>query len=384
MRKVISGFMADLLRSRIRAGIFVLAFLQFKNLRHTLKAVSEIKSKRMDVQGSSKIRKFFKTDGRYFFIDNIPGWPSEAFKGYIRKEINRHAQNGVQKTSLSTVFVSITSKCPLRCNHCYERENLSTDEFLSLNDLKAIIKKLKDYGVNHIQLSGGEPLSRFDDLLSLIDYSKKDADIWINTSGFGLTREKALMLKKAGLTGAEISLDHWDETSHNIFRGNENAYRWAIEAARNCSKANIITSFSLCATNSFVSKDNLLKFAKLASSLQVSFIRLLEPKETATFNAKEVSLSDIQISELEDFFLTASVRDDNPEFPIISYPSFHQRREGCLGAGNRYLYIDPRGEIHACPFCRHPAGNAVTGSIEEAAGILRSGGCRLYKTNLSG
>jgi len=378
--KTITGFRAEAVRLRILAGIFFSALSHLSDTLKVLSALSEIRAKRRAVHGAGKIKKFIKADGRYFFMDNIPGWPSVASRGYFRTEIARAMQHDGENNPLSTVFFSITSKCPLRCRHCYERDNLSVNEYLSLENLKQIVANLKDYGVFHFQLSGGEPLERFDDLISIVECTGKGADVWINTSGYGLTYERALSLKKAGLTGAEISLDHWDEDEHNLFRDNAKSFSWARDAAMNCRKAGIITCLSLCATNKFITGDNLKRYASLAMEWGVSFIRLLEPRETKTFKGNDVLLSADKIKVLEEFFLNSTSGERLPEYPIVSYPGYHQRRVGCLGAGNHYLYIDTRGDIHACPFCRSAAGNAVTDRIEDVVKLLRKRGCQAYTT----
>lgn len=379
--KPLTGLRAELIRISILFNIALLAFSSLKNPLLSLKVLKEIKAKRRKVMGLKKIRKFFKSGSRYFFSDDIPGWPSAAFNRYFLTEIIRASGSDHQNVPLSTVFLSITSRCSMRCRHCYEWENLSKNDFLSLTELKEAIRKFKNIGVRHFQLCGGEPLERMDDLVSLLAYSGKGSDLWINTSGFGLTYEKALLLKKAGLTGAEISLDHWDASEHNQFRGHDKSFFWAREAARSCADAGILTGLSICATANFVTKENLRRFAYLAMDWDISFIRLLEPRETVRFKGEEVNLSAEQIEMLEEFFLAAGSPKNLQEYPVISYPGYNQRRTGCSGAGIRYLYVDPRGDIHACPFCRNSAGNVVTGNIEDTVSLLRTLGCQLYKTS---
>ena len=382
MSKIIKGLKADLVRMRIISDIIFLGILYLKNPLKSFKVLARINAKRKTVHGLRTVRKYIKSGDRYFFSDDIPGWPSAAFNGYFRSEIIRASGlNGV-RIPLSTVFLAITSKCPMRCKHCYEWNNISRNEYLTLENLKEIIRKIKDYGAYHIQLSGGEPLERMDDLTFLTSYSNGDADLWLNTSGFGLTYERALSLKKAGLTGAEISLDHWDENEHNSFRGNDKSFFWVRESVKNCRKAGILTNLSLCATKEFVSYDNLTKYSDLAMKWKVNFIRILEPKEAGRYVGKEISLSKEQILILEEFFQKSDSPDQLPEYPIISYPGYIQRRIGCLGAGNRYLYIDSKGDIHACPFCHQSVGNALTNRIEDAVTVLKTIGCHEYKTNI--
>jgi MoaA/NifB/PqqE/SkfB family radical SAM enzyme len=81
------------------------------------------------------------------------------------------------------------------------------------------------------------------------------------------------------------------------------------------------------------------------------------------------------------FFREINSSDKYMDYPIVTYPGYHQRRIGCLGAGNRYLYIDSVGNIHACPFCQRIAGNAVNDRLEDAVSVLREYGCQKYEMN---
>ena len=378
MNEFISGYRAEFVRFRVLLRIALTAASFYKNPIKGLKSLAVIKAKRQSFLGLQRIRKYIRSGGRYFFSDNIPGWPSPAFNAFIRSEVIRAEKQPGIRIPLSTVFFSITSKCPLRCPHCYEWENLSQSEVLSADDLKVILKKIKDYGTCHYQLCGGEPLQRPVELLMLIKLACSEADVWINTSGFGLTKETAQSLKKAGLTGAEISLDHWDEEEHNRFRNHPKAFFWVREAVKNCNKVGILTSLSLCATGRFVSKDNLDRYITQAISWGISVIRFLEPRDTGRYNGKDTYLLPEQTALLEKYYRDASSADKPREYPVITYPAYHSKNTGCTGGGNRYIYIDPRGDIHSCPFCRKPAGNAVSGTIEDAVEALKASGCQKY------
>ncbi len=378
--KIVSGFNASVVRFLIKSNVLLFAFKRTGNPVRGLKTLQDIRESRRNIQGSREARKYFKSEGRYFFSENIPGWPSSAFNVFIKNEIDRISAVNI-KHPLSTVIFAITSRCRLGCKHCYEWDNLSGQDALSFDDLGLIMRKLKDYGISHIQLSGGEPLERFDDLISLIRNHHKGVDFWLLTSGFGLTSEKALRLREAGLTGADISLDHWDENEHNNSRNNPEAFHWAKEAVKNCLSAGIAVSLSLCALRSFVSKVNLEKFALLAKEWGAGFIRILEPMETGRFWGKDVSLRREHIEIIRSFFMEMNSSDEFLSYPLVTFPGYHQRIVGCQGAGNRYFYIDPKGNIHACPFCRKSAGKATEDDIEDVVKVLKITGCQRFMDN---
>jgi MoaA/NifB/PqqE/SkfB family radical SAM enzyme len=321
--------------------------------------------------------KAVKTGSRYYWSANVPGWPSEAFNEFVRNEFIK--MSSPEKSSLQTVIFGITSRCPLKCVHCYEWENISERESLTYNELSKIMVKLKQQNIRHIQFSGGEPLARFDDMISLMKEYGDKSDFWINTSGYGLTREKAEIMKQSGMTGAIISLDHWDEIRHNAFRNNEKSFQWVAEAAKNCAEAGLVVSLSLCPVKDFITKENLEKYTEYAKSIGAGFIRILEPRPVGRFSGKDVRLSDSQIKLIDDMVILYNNNRKYRNYPIFQFPGHHQRKQGCLGAGNRYIYIDPQGNFHACPFCRKPLGSAVEESIEACVRRAKEAGCHLFK-----
>ncbi|MFN8210120.1 MAG: radical SAM protein [Bacteroidales bacterium] len=380
--RTISGWKARFIRFQISIHILDCALRASGNIVKALSLVRKISDTRKQFKGLKDNFKLLKADGRYFISENFPGWPSEAFTGFINNEISMLMNPGAGK-KLTTVIFAITSRCRLGCRHCYEWHNIASAEKLSYEDLSGIVKKLKGNGVRHIQISGGEPLERFEDLLRLIEETGTGCETWLLTSGYGLTPEKAVQLKQAGLTGADISLDSFDESEHNKSRNNPESFFWAKEAARNCRNAGIVVSLSLCAFRDFVSYDNLRRYAELAIEWQAGIVRILDPREAGRFKDQEVSLDEDLIRILESFYTDMTGRRESIRYTIFTYPGYHQRRSGCAGAGQRYIYIDSAGEIHACPFCQRSAGNALSTDIGEALGILSGYGCQKFKMNHS-
>jgi MoaA/NifB/PqqE/SkfB family radical SAM enzyme len=221
-----------------------------------------------------------------------------------------------------------------------------------------------------------------DDIVSLLLSSQPGTDFWIFTSGYNLTAINAKKLKKAGLTGVVVSLDHYDPDQHNRFRGYSKSFEWVKEAVKNATEAKLVTALSFCVTASFLSESNLMEYADLARKMGVAFIQILEPRATGHYHGMQVSLNGEQLKILEEFYLKLNYNKQYREYPIICYHGYYQRRIGCFGSGDRSLYID--GDLHACPFCRAKAGSSLSGDLDQCIEELLKAGCHQFeKSKLS-
>ncbi|MFN8241311.1 MAG: radical SAM protein [Bacteroidales bacterium] len=360
----------------VRTGLFFAALKTKGNPIEALGTIRKMRATRLRFAGTATLPRPFYSNGRLFLNPNIPGWPSAAFRRFARDEIASINGNN-SGFHLHTLIMSITRRCPLRCLHCFEWDRLSGQDNLTLDDLKTIVRKYREAGICQIQLGGGEPLERMSDLVELISTFRSDIEFWLLTSGYDLTPEKANILRKAGLTGVKISLDHFNPLKHDEFRGNKNSFNFAVEAVENCRKSGLATGLAICITGEMAEEENLHQYLRLAKSLKIDFIFLLEPRETGHFRGKEVELKPWQVETVDRFYLEVS-SDTKNSYPLVIYPGHHQRVVGCSGAGNRYLYIDSSGAVHACPFCQDPAGNAVTDDPSSITMKLRTRGCHAF------
>jgi MoaA/NifB/PqqE/SkfB family radical SAM enzyme len=220
---------------------------------------------------------------------------------------------------------------------------------------------------------------RVNDIIEILNSAKPGTEFWILTSGYNFTKENAEKLKKAGLTGVVISLDHFSPEMHNIFRGSAKSFDWAQLAVKNALASKLVTALSICVSKSFVSDSNLFEYAELAQKMGVSFIQILEPRSVGHYRGKDVKLKPEHEKILEDFYFRMNYDEKYRKYPIVVYHGFHQRKFGCFAAGNRNLYIDTDGDINACPFCHAKIGNAITGNIDHSIEKLQSAGCHEFK-----
>lgn len=365
----------------IRIHVVLIAIRIYLNPVKVIKVLKRLDFLRRQYMGNFNVQKLFKVGGRYYWDMHAPGWPSLAFTKYNEGEMNRIIPFRPITDYLNSMILGITKKCPLKCSHCYEWDELNKPETLSLSDLKSIINKFQSRGrgVAQIHFSGGEPLMRYTDILEILKTSHSDTDFWIVTSGYQLTKQTALEFKAKGLCGVAISLDHFIPSKHNFFRGNNDSFKWVLKAIKNAHLADLMVILSLCTTKEFVSKNNLRQYANLAKKLRVSYILLIEPRSVGRYRDMDVALSQNQIEILEDFYIKMNFDKAYSDMPGVSYHGYHQRRIGCFGGGNRYVYINTDGDLQVCPFCQQKYGSALSSNINECANKMKNNGCKPYK-----
>lgn len=336
-------------------NLFFIACITIKKPSLIIKVFKQLIQLRKNTWGTP-VNKMYKVDRLYF--DNLytPGWPSLAYNNYIKDELLRHAFPLDYAGKLSVVFFAITRKCPMRCDHCFEWDNLNKKETFSKNQLLQIVDIYQSQGALQMHFSGGEPMTRIHDLVDLISHAKNKSECFVVTSGFNVTAINAQLLKQAGCKGIVVSIDHYIPELHNSFRHYENIFQQAVDAVQAALNAGLVTTISVCVTKTFLDGGHLLPYLQFAKNLGVHFVQLLEPKSIGHYADKDVLLEEKHMQLLETFFKTINHSTEFKDYPFVLYHGYHQRRVGCY-AGSRSIYIDSAGDVNACPFCHTKSYN---------------------------
>jgi MoaA/NifB/PqqE/SkfB family radical SAM enzyme len=380
--RIVAGVSKHPVKVLLWATILFLALLRWKSPAKSIANVTRMIRLRGSAGHTRTTFKYVRAAGRWFWDLYSPGWPSASFRTYIRQSLNLAAP-AIGETGLQAIVFGVTRQCPLACDHCSESQTRNTPDPLDLNALKRVLDVFLEYGVSQIQFSGGEPLVRWLDLCSLMEHGGNGVDYWILTSGYGLTKEKASTLKESGLTGISLSCDSWNEKEHVRFRHSESAFSWMSTAAENAREVGLVLCLTLCAMPSFITRENLDRYAALAVSLGAGFIQVLEPRRVGGFAEKNVALAPDQLTMLDEFYERMNFDRRSARMPAVCYHGYNQRRVGCFGAGRRYLYVDAAGDVHACPFCKGSVGNCLNEPLGVLLQRLKKRGCHAFAGNSS-
>jgi len=128
---------------------------------------------------------------------------------------------------LRDLRISVTDRCNFRCTYCMPKDVFGPDypflprsELLSFEEITRLARAFKEFGIEKIRLTGGEPLLRRN-LERLIEQLAElgGLDLTLTTNGSVLAR-KARALKAAGLDRVTVSLDSLDDA---VFRAMNDA-----------------------------------------------------------------------------------------------------------------------------------------------------------------
>lgn len=199
------------------------------------------------------------------------------------------------------VPIEITSRCNLRCKHCYGEFPRKDRHEMSFSDIKMIIDKLYNAGVFRFEIGGGEPSLRSDfvDILEIFGAYKGIA-VTVVTNGIAYTDE---MIERISRIPTDIcfhiSVDGYDDETYAFLRGNRMAFHTVVENSRKMIEKGLNIRWNFAVGKQTVSF--LPDTIKLAESVGIKSIRLMVLYNTG--RAKEDSLG-FDYNEFQDFLLS--------------------------------------------------------------------------------
>jgi len=135
----------------------------------------------------------------------------------------------------------LTMKCDQPCEHCGSRAGAARTSELSTEELFRVADELEALGTRELALIGGEAYLR-PDLPKIVEYlTKKGMRVSMQTGGRAFHKERAKMLKDAGMYGVGVSIDG-PMRIHDKLRGNLGSYNAAMKALENAREVGMVVT----------------------------------------------------------------------------------------------------------------------------------------------
>ena len=261
------------------------------------------------------------------------------------------------------VAVELTTKCNLRCKHCYASSCKGKD--ISYSELFQALSSLKDRGLCGIELTGGEPLlhPHFQDIVKFC--CENFEIVGVLSNGTLIDEQIAEFLSQFNNILISISIDSSSPQFHDNFRGVKGAWQKAVNAIKLLTSYNIPVRVAMVVTpENFRELESTALLAKELGALAFSFAPILPFGRGATIRWRFTPEEVVEYRKLERKVME-KYKEMIPRFPAevieaLSLPN--------CGAGHKTVVISPTGIVRPCvimPQDFMPLGNIFTDSLEK-------------------
>ncbi|WP_075793453.1 pyrroloquinoline quinone biosynthesis protein PqqE [Massilia putida] len=266
------------------------------------------------------------------------------------------------------LLAELTYRCPLHCPFCYnpvdyanDRTELSTEQWID------VMRQARRLGAAQLGFSGGEPLLR-DDLEDLVGAGRR-LGFYTNliTSGIGLTEARLARMKELGLDHIQLSFQ--DSTrAMNDFLSSTKTFDLKARVARLIKQYDypmvlnvVLHRFNL---------DHVDKIIDMALEMGVEYLELANTQYYgwALVNRARLMPTRAQVAHAEAVVNAYRARIGNRMRILFVVPDYFEARpKACMnGWGSVFLGIAPDGTALPCHAARSLPGIAFP-NVREAS-----------------
>jgi radical SAM protein with 4Fe4S-binding SPASM domain len=152
------------------------------------------------------------------------------------------AQRKNAAKDLKTIYLFLTRKCNLGCQHCYINGvgPKAKDLDFNLQTIRLLIEQALPHGLRKVKVSGGEP-TMHREFLAVMEYlgSCGLSELVLETNGTLLGEDVLSRLSRIPNLTIFVSLDHIDSNKHDEFRAKIGVYAKTINTLRTLGETKI-------------------------------------------------------------------------------------------------------------------------------------------------
>ncbi len=313
-----------------------------------------------------------------------------------------------------SIWFEPTMRCNLNCVFCHQqkRRELQHKE-MSLKQIDEFLTKARNWGINLIEMVGGEIFVRKDifEILDLIE--EKQMKVKLGTNGTLLNKKGRNRIKRYKcIESIAVSIDGRPET-HNKLRNSSIAFQKAVESLRDLSQGKFLTGiYSLLFPGDTDTQRFLIELSKKLKTDRLTFMpemfyspedivktrRYLSllPEENIFVETKRLENIEEYSKKIVDSI--KNIRDLRRKervfasiFPRVSYKYPLEFLTNSLSQNKRLicrhfysLTVIENGDVLICPFIHKKAGNVLEEDIEDIWNnkIIRQLRRKILKANM--
>lgn len=281
--------------------------------------------------------------------------------GYIGTSTLRENRDKLKCNIPWIILMDPTSACNLKCKGCWAAE-YGHHSNLTLDEMRKIVTEAKALGTHFFMFTGGEPLVRKKDILT-VTKENPDCIFLAFTNGTLVDDEFCEELKKSGNFALALSIEGTEETTD--FRRGEGVYKKVVDAMALLKKHKCIFGTSICYTSKNYQAVTSDKFYDMEIEAGAKFALYFHYMPIGSDADTSLLLTPEQREHVyRTIRKNRRTRNGKPIF-VMDFQNDGEFVGGCIAGGRNYFHINSEGDAEPCVFIHYSDSNIREKSILE-------------------
>lgn len=296
-------------------------------------------------------RDLFKSMALTFGID----------AGYIGTKTLRASRDKMKCNIPWVVLFDPTSACNLKCKGCWAAE-YGNKSNLTLDEMRKIVTESKALGTHFFMLTGGEPLVRKKDIITLTK-ENRDCVFLIYTNGTLVDDQFCEDIKESGNIAVALSIEGTEETTDA--RRGDGVYKNVLKAMEILKKHKCLFGTSVCYTSANYMAVTSDEFYDMEIEAGAKFAWYFHYMPVGSDSDTTLLLTPSQRE-----YVYRAIREKRDQYkgkPIftVDFQNDGEFVGGCIAGGRNYFHVNSEGDVEPCVFIHYSDSNIREKSILE-------------------
>ncbi len=266
-------------------------------------------------------------------------------------------------TALRGIEMNYNNACNLRCKYCFTNspKGEGVKEMLPTSKIKELADEADELGFVEFDLQGGELLLWPDKIFDVLDaIDPRRFYLYFTTNGYKLDKKTAQKLADHHVSRVSVSIDSFDEKTHDEIRGRKESWKRAMQALKYVQEVGMDPYLNITVGHYNAKSEDLRMLLQYSKDNKYrTLVNVAVPSGMWKDAHKE-------ICDEEDIKHLRNLRKEYKNMNRNLWNPFDRNNEKILGCTtvNR-IYITPVGDVLVCPYIHIKIGNVWENSLKE-------------------